>query len=242
MNKRIGIFSDTHGNLQALEAILGEFRKRELDEIYHLGDVICMGPNPKECMDIIFGSKDIRCVRGNHDNDYLINFTAKRGFSHVSVEHKEFMYKEAGDEYRKVIEKLPYIIEENYFGLKVAYTHYARHYAEDLGREVFYVIEKNPTPERFDEMFKDIDADVIFFGHNHSPISMKGKKKLYIDVGSVGCHRYDYARGVILNVSPEMYFVEKVHVPYDRKAMEKTLADKKVPGIEEMMNYYFAGN
>ena len=132
MNKRICIFSDTHGNLQALTAILEEFRKRKPDAIYHLGDAICMGPNPKECMDILFGSKDIINVRGNHDNDYLNNVTAKRGMSHVPVEHKEFMFREVGDSYKEIIAGLPYVITEDYFGLKVAYTHYARHYSEEL--------------------------------------------------------------------------------------------------------------
>lgn len=63
-----------------------------------------------------------------------------------------------------------------------------------------------------------------------------------MDVGSVGCHRYDYARGVILNVSPEMYYIEKVHVPYDRAAMERTLIEKNVPDKEEMLGFYFAGD
>lgn len=241
MEKKIGIFSDTHGNYQALTAILKEFRSRGLDEIYHLGDSICMGPEPAKCMDILYGSKDISNVRGNHDNDYLNNVTEKRGLSHVPVEHKEFMFREVGDKYREYISALPYVIKKSYFGLTVAYTHYARHYSESFGREVFYVIEKEPTPEKFDAMFSEIDADVIFMGHNHSPCEIHGKK-LYIDVGSVGCHRYDYARGIILTVTPEGFKIEKIHVSYDREGMIKALWDKNVPGKEEMASYYFGGD
>ena len=39
-SKKVGIFSDTHGNLPALEAIVQLFNREKCDEIYHLGDMI----------------------------------------------------------------------------------------------------------------------------------------------------------------------------------------------------------
>ena len=50
---QIAAFSDVHGNLEALEAILSNMEKQEFDEIVCLGDVIGIGPNPRECLALI---------------------------------------------------------------------------------------------------------------------------------------------------------------------------------------------
>ena len=72
-SKKVGIFSDTHGNLPALEAIVQLFNREKCDEIYHLGDMISMGPYSRECVEYFFAHPDIQCVRGNHDNDFVRN-------------------------------------------------------------------------------------------------------------------------------------------------------------------------
>ena len=62
--KRIAIFSDIHGNLQALESILSDIERNSIDEIIYLGDIIGFGPNPKECLDLIMKSR-VKMVKGN---------------------------------------------------------------------------------------------------------------------------------------------------------------------------------
>ena len=44
---KVAIFSDIHGNLEALEAILEDIKKNQFDEVICLGDVIGIGPSPK---------------------------------------------------------------------------------------------------------------------------------------------------------------------------------------------------
>ncbi len=63
---KIGIISDVHGNLQALEAILPELKKESPDKIFFLGDVVGYGANPNECCEIIKEIADV-CIIGNHD-------------------------------------------------------------------------------------------------------------------------------------------------------------------------------
>ena len=46
-------FSDIHGNEQALKAILDDIKNNNIDKTYCLGDVIAIGPNSRECLDII---------------------------------------------------------------------------------------------------------------------------------------------------------------------------------------------
>ncbi|MBR3661555.1 MAG: metallophosphoesterase family protein [Bacilli bacterium] len=53
---RIAIFSDIHGNKEALTAIIEDIKKENIDEVICLGDTIGIGPNPKECLDLIINN------------------------------------------------------------------------------------------------------------------------------------------------------------------------------------------
>lgn len=238
----IGVFTDTHANLHALEAILAFFEKAKCKEIIHLGDCVCMGAYPKECLEIILRSGRISTVRGNHDGDYLNNITKKRGNSHVPEAHKEKSFALAGDEYRKDIEKLPYIIYKEWFGRRFAFTHYARYFNVKEQREMFYTIEEFADAVRLDEMFSYIEADTVFYGHKHSPSTHWGKR-LYMDLGALACHKGNLARGLILKVYEDGTFTaERIYVPYDREASLKAMQERDIPGIDEMEKYYYAGN
>jgi putative phosphoesterase len=46
---RIGILSDIHGNLPALEAVQRALEQEQVDQIINLGDVSFRGPAPREC-------------------------------------------------------------------------------------------------------------------------------------------------------------------------------------------------
>ncbi|MDE7454798.1 MAG: metallophosphoesterase, partial [Clostridia bacterium] len=50
---KIGVISDIHGNVQALQAIMQLFDDERCDEIIHTGDVVDIGPCSRECMDIL---------------------------------------------------------------------------------------------------------------------------------------------------------------------------------------------
>lgn len=232
---KVGIFSDTHGNLPALMEIVRLFDKEKCDEVVHLGDMISMGPFSRECVEYFLEHKEIKCVRGNHDNDFVKNNRVQAEKSHISTEHKNFVFDSLGEELRKKVAEIPFRINRNYFGLKVVFTHYARE--ED--DSAFLIIDKSPTAEKLDKMFAHYDADIIFFGHDHSPMDIRGKK-LYVDVGSVGCHAGAFARGIVLKVFADgTYEYERVTTPYDRYKMFDVMKEKKLPDYEFIQNFYF---
>ena len=45
---RIAVFSDVHGNLTALEAVIKDMAQRDLEGAVHLGDLVGYGPRPNE--------------------------------------------------------------------------------------------------------------------------------------------------------------------------------------------------
>src|SRR4051794_1532287 len=63
---RYGIFSDVHGNLEALGAVLEHLRTQEIDEYVFLGDAVGYGANPNEVCDLIRPLVSVGIV-GNHD-------------------------------------------------------------------------------------------------------------------------------------------------------------------------------
>ncbi|MBS2012862.1 MAG: metallophosphoesterase family protein [Deltaproteobacteria bacterium] len=63
---RIGIFSDTHANLEALSAVLEAYRTEQIDVYYCLGDTVGYGGSPNECADLVREVAEVT-ILGNHD-------------------------------------------------------------------------------------------------------------------------------------------------------------------------------
>lgn len=64
--QRVAIFSDIHGNLPALDAVLAEIAAEDIERMVCLGDVATLGPQPHE---VIARLRALRCpvVMGNTD-------------------------------------------------------------------------------------------------------------------------------------------------------------------------------
>ncbi|AMV36583.1 metallophosphoesterase family protein [Planctomyces sp. SH-PL62] len=69
---RRALISDIHGNLEALETVLGDIAGQGVDEIYCLGDVIGYGPNPRECIDLVIENCQVTLL-GNHDQGAMFD-------------------------------------------------------------------------------------------------------------------------------------------------------------------------
>ena len=79
---RIAVISDIHGNLEALEAVLTDIRTQQVEEIYCLGDVVGLGPNPCECIDLVMQHCTVS-VLGEHDQAAMFD---PYGFNPVALQ------------------------------------------------------------------------------------------------------------------------------------------------------------
>lgn len=68
---RIALISDIHANALALEAVLADIAQTGVDNIFCLGDVATLGPDPRAVIDIL-RDRRIPCVMGNHDEFLLV--------------------------------------------------------------------------------------------------------------------------------------------------------------------------
>jgi len=62
----VGIISDIHGNIEALEVVVSKLHELGVDRIGCLGDIVGYGPNPNETVELVKQSCDF-IVIGNHD-------------------------------------------------------------------------------------------------------------------------------------------------------------------------------
>ena len=86
---RIALFSDIHGNLQALESIIENIKKDNVERIICLGDVIGLGPNSKECLDLLI-KNNIELILGNHELYYLYG-TKNENMNENELKHHKFI-------------------------------------------------------------------------------------------------------------------------------------------------------
>ena len=66
MGERIGILSDIHSNMTALEAVMRDMERKRVSKIYCLGDLIGYGPDPNEVIDVARRNFEF-VIKGNHD-------------------------------------------------------------------------------------------------------------------------------------------------------------------------------
>src|SRR5918912_85406 len=108
---RIAIVSDIHGNLVALEAVLGDLERQRADLIVHGGDLAFNGPRPVECVERV---RELGWpgVRGNMDEA----LETRRG-RHPSV---DWAREKVGDELSGWLQELPMAWRE---GDEIALVH-----------------------------------------------------------------------------------------------------------------------
>ncbi len=64
---RLGVFSDVHGDFDALFETVRRLRDSGVERMLCLGDLVGYGPQPNECVEYIAGLEDCDVLAGNHD-------------------------------------------------------------------------------------------------------------------------------------------------------------------------------
>lgn len=217
---RIGIFSDTHANLEALTAVLAELRRENPDKLVCLGDTVGYGASPEECCTLVRQAAAFS-ILGNHDAavagrmDYSYYYDAARQALdlHASL---------ISDENMSWLRSLPYIVRQD----DLAFCH-----GSPINLEEYeYIFE----PDQAARCLPDWErlAEVTFIGHSHlgkafaltrndvyevvaQEFPLRPGMRYIISVGSVGQPRdCDPRAGYAIFDTVKRYF-EFRRVPYD---------------------------
>lgn len=234
---KIGIISDIHGNMQALNTVLEDIKKEECSKIFCLGDLAMAGPEPVEAILLIkklYDEGKLEIIQGNTD-EMIGNYSAqidekvtsafpimaaalKNDAEIISLELKEFL------------KNLPPQKQLEIEGVKILLVHGSpRKKDENIAPDL--------PIEKIEKMLEGTDADVIFCGHTHIPCGYQTtKKQTIINVGSVGrpFTPNPQACYVVANFSGGTFEVMHKFVDYDKQKASEILSKRDFKNADKL--------
>jgi diadenosine tetraphosphatase ApaH/serine/threonine PP2A family protein phosphatase len=239
---KYAIFSDVHGNLDALEAVLGHCAGEDVGFHLCLGDVIGYGANPNECIERVRSLENCRCLKGNHDA--AVTDERERTFFHeVALEGIRFTEKQLTQENIRFLRDLDYVYRSG----EMMAVH-----ASPFRPEAWeYVLDRAGARRAFDAMG---ESRVAFIGHSHAPVVfcddgpaerlIPGEptvldttvRRYVVNVGSVGQPRDGNPDASYVVYDDQDRSARIFRVQYDReKAAEKILKAGLPPVLAERL-------
>lgn len=206
---RVGVISDVHANLAALEAVLDVLDAEDVELVVHAGDAVGYGPSPNECIGLL-RERAALGVAGNHD---LAVTGALDSSSYAWLARRviDWTRNVLTPENRLWLEALPDRLELE--GMVVA--HGSLDSAEEYVR----------TPEQADAQLARLSPETrLVLGHTHIPLWHAGR---LLNPGAVGQTRDGniVARFAILDEGT----AELREVPYDVRRARRALRAAGLP-------------
>jgi len=200
---RIGLVSDIHANLPALEAVLEDMPS--VDDVVCVGDVVGYNAWPAACIERVRSVASVT-VQGNHDRNvetperYVHNEMAHAGLEHAR--------SELDDDQRAWLAELPFRVDIAAGDYLLVHSH------PDEERRGSYV-----RPRQFPEMRPYLDDyDGIVLGHTHVQHEATVDGRLVVNPGSVGQPRDNDPRAAyaILDTDADSVELRRVAYPVER--------------------------
>jgi predicted phosphodiesterase len=229
---RLAIISDVHANVEALQAVMKDIKKRKLKEMVFLGDAVGYGPNPNECIEIL--TKNCRILlAGNHDWA-SIDLTEIEYFNQYAKAAILWTKGVLSEENRKLLKTFPI--------------------KKELNKDKVLLVHSTPKePEAWHYLLTLWDAEINFhyfnemvclIGHSHLPFvierlpsgemvtynsgsDLKNGQRYIINCGSVGQPRDRDPRACYAIMDDER--VDFVRVEYDVKKTQKKMREAGLP-------------
>lgn len=202
--ERIGLISDVHGNLPALEAVLEDMP--EVDVLLNAGDIVGYGPQPNECADRLREEGAVS-VLGNHDATLFEGEFYEEGDRYAD----DVLTKENRDWIRD-FPRIRDLLDDR---VKVAHGHPSGD------------IEHYVRPEDFGEGLLG-DEDVLVLGHTHFQAKSETDSGVIVNPGSVGQPRDGDTDAAYAVVSLPDRKVSLERVSYDVSLVEEAAEETPV--------------
>ena len=220
------LFSDVHGNLPGLEAIVEDIDGRGVPMTISLGDLVGYGPSPNEVAQLV-RDRGIPSLMGNYDQgigfesgDCGCVYTTDEQRSEGAVS-LDWTRQAVTSEVKAYLRTL-----DDHFTLATpAGDLLAVHGSPRRINEYLF----QDRPERaMARMAEEYPYPAIFFGHTHVPYARPVGATTFVNVGSAGRPKDGDWRVCYAIVEPARFgstgFVEFVRVPYDYERLQRDLA------------------
>ena len=165
----IAIISDIHGNITALNAVLEDIQKRNINRIFCLGDSITKCTHPDLVIDKIKQVCEVILI-GNCDYSICKPSSKNKNFWSRNI---------IGEERAEFIASLPISYEFYMSGHLIRLFHASPYSLDEIYNPMF-------SNEFIGKTDKDPTPDIVGFGHIHTPCLVRYKNKTIFNTGSVG--------------------------------------------------------
>jgi putative phosphoesterase len=180
--QRVAAIYDIHGNLPALEAVLEDIRRADVESIVVGGDVL-PGPMPSETLACLLDLEfPVVFIRGNGDRIVVDEHRGAPGIVLPEAIHATVRWNAeqlSADDIRRVAE-WPEAVSVNVTNLgDVIFCH-------ATPRNDTEVFTRLTPEERLLPIFKNVDASVVVCGHTHMQFDRSVGRHRVVNAGSVG--------------------------------------------------------
>lgn len=212
---RIGVLSDIHSNLEALQSVLRTMQQWHVDSIINIGDIVGYSPSPDECIACI-KKENIISVMGNYDDGignerYFFDDNFKENELKKIVRQRSFewTYHHTSLKNQYFLSQLPLIIEKNSSYGKIG----AVHASDD---NLLAWITENDEDKLFG-MAHRLRAKIVLLGHTHTQFVKKIDSIYFINPGSVGRPLDGDPRAgcAVIDISMHTVSTHLLRIPYD---------------------------
>ncbi|WP_224448270.1 metallophosphoesterase family protein [Haloprofundus salilacus] len=207
---RLGVLSDIHGNLVALDAVLADMPP--VDEIVCAGDVVGYNPWPVDCVERL-RKRAVPTVQGNHDRA-VAEGTAFR-FNEMARAGVEYARDRLDAEDLDWLASLP-----------------QQRLAADRRVRLVHGHPDNPDHYTYpDEFMPELldEEDVLVMGHTHVQAHKVYDEGIVMNPGSVGQPRDGDSRAAYAIVDLDAMEVEERRVTYDIDEVVRAIETECLP-------------
>ncbi|CAB3394688.1 MULTISPECIES: metallophosphoesterase family protein [Kyrpidia] len=232
---RVAFLSDIHGNVEALDAVLADVRKRGVDRIAVLGDIAYRGAEPTRAVEkvrelaaagaeVIQGNADLWTVRGVEAGE------VPDPFLEIMRREQEWTAGRLTADQVRYLEELPEDIFWDFEGVRI-------HAFHATPTNLFTAVLPDASAEVLEgRLMVKPAVDVYVYGHIHLPYVRYLRGKCVVNTGSVGLPfdglpQPSYA---LLEVEAGRFRVTLERVPYDADRAAERLRQVDYPNLQMM--------
>ncbi len=231
---RIAVISDIHSNIYALDKVLLDIGKKNIDMTVCTGDLVGYATRPNEVIHRI-KEESILTIMGNYD-DAIGNSKIVCGCDYPDPEDAHnaglsmyFTGKEITEENKKYLRNLPKEVVLIFNNKTIRFVHGSTRVINEYLKE---------NSKEADEVMNELVEDILVCGHTHIPYAKYYGEKLLVNAGSVGKPKTNrpYANYVIIDIknndelvkTSSSVEVEIIEVEYNFEKLAKEIEENEI--------------
>lgn len=264
MSIKIGLITDVHANLEALQTVIKALKEQGVERIISLGDAIGLGYAPCETVNLLI-KNNITNILGNGEAYITMGPDYFPYLKHGNVEryyNAIWTSEQLNEKQKKYLRDCPPSVILNYCDKKIALCHFPLDVRYDFSgvwryaginpKELLKIntsddferininVKKNVILAATDPMFmgKKLDNfDYVIFGHYHFDRTHEVDGIKMRCLNGTGVAILDKAVYYILDCKCEEVSLEKFEIPYDYKNVCYMLDNINYPNKETFCKY-----